>query len=54
VVADPVPGEFRHFPEPFDGYIATELMMNRSIGTTAVLIGSVIGFATMPLFGELS
>jgi hypothetical protein len=50
----PFLASFAIFQSLLMGYIATGLMMNRSIGTTAVLIGSVIGFATVPLFGELS
>lgn len=36
------------------GYIVTGLQMNKSVGTLALLIGSLIGFATVPLFGWLS
>lgn len=36
------------------GYIVTGLQMNKSVGTFALLIGSLIGFATVPLFGWLS
>jgi MFS transporter, MHS family, metabolite:H+ symporter len=36
------------------GYLATGLLMDRSVGTTAILVGSVIGFGTVPLFGLLS
>ncbi len=36
------------------GYIATVLLMDRAIGTQAVFIASLIGFATVPLFGWLS
>jgi MHS family metabolite:H+ symporter-like MFS transporter len=36
------------------GYLATELLVDRSIGTTAITIGSVVGFATVPLVGILS
>ena len=35
------------------GYLATVLLMNKSIGTTAIMIGSIIGFATIPLIGIL-
>jgi MHS family metabolite:H+ symporter-like MFS transporter len=35
------------------GYLATVLLMNKSVGTTAILIGSIIGFATIPLIGIL-
>lgn len=36
------------------GYIATVLMMDRSIGTEAVFFASLIGFVTVPFFGWLS
>ena len=36
------------------GYIATVLLMDRSIGAQAVFIASIIGFATVPLAGWLS
>ncbi|MBO1269142.1 MFS transporter [Arthrobacter cavernae] len=36
------------------GYIVTGLSMNKSVGTFALLIGSFIGFATVPLAGWLS
>ncbi|QHK22631.1 MFS transporter (plasmid) [Pseudarthrobacter psychrotolerans] len=36
------------------GYIVSALQMNKSVGTLALLIGSLIGFATVPLFGWLS
>ncbi|MFB9378330.1 MFS transporter [Kineococcus gynurae] len=35
-------------------YLVSTLMLDRSIGTTAITIGSVIGFATVPLVGILS
>jgi MHS family metabolite:H+ symporter-like MFS transporter len=35
------------------GYLATVLLMNKSVGTTAIMIGSIIGFATIPLIGVL-
>jgi len=35
------------------GYLATVLLMNKSIGTTAIMIGSIVGFATIPLVGIL-
>jgi MHS family metabolite:H+ symporter-like MFS transporter len=35
------------------GYLATVLLMNKSVGTTAIMIGSIIGFATIPLIGIL-
>ncbi|MCS4275324.1 MHS family metabolite:H+ symporter-like MFS transporter [Mycetocola sp. BIGb0189] len=35
------------------GYIATAILVDRAVGTTAIMIGSVIGFATVPLFGWL-
>ncbi len=36
------------------GYIFTALKMDKSVGTFALLIGSVIGFGTVPLAGWLS
>lgn len=36
------------------GYIATSLLVGKSVGTTAIMIGSIIGFGTVPLFGWLS
>lgn len=36
------------------GYIVSGLQMNKSVGTLALLIGSFIGFATVPLAGWLS
>lgn len=36
------------------GYIVTGLSMDKSVGTLALLIGSFIGFATVPLAGWLS
>jgi hypothetical protein len=54
VVADPVPGEFRRFPEPFDGVHrdrAHDEQVDRNDGGPDRL---GIGFATVPLFGELS
>ena len=36
------------------GYIVTGLTMDKSVGTLALLIGSIIGFATVPLAGWLS
>jgi MHS family metabolite:H+ symporter-like MFS transporter len=36
------------------GYIVTGLSMDKSVGTFALLIGSFIGFATVPLAGWLS
>ncbi|MET3935738.1 MFS transporter [Arthrobacter sp. OAP107] len=35
------------------GYLATVLLMDKSVGTTAIMIGSIIGFATIPLIGVL-
>ncbi|SCX44427.1 MFS transporter, MHS family, metabolite:H+ symporter [Klenkia marina] len=35
------------------GYLATTLMMDRSVPTDALLIGSAIGFVTVPLVGVL-
>ena len=36
------------------GYIVTGLSMDKGVGTFALLIGSIIGFATVPLAGWLS
>ncbi|WP_427006433.1 MFS transporter [Pseudarthrobacter sp. H2] len=36
------------------GYIVTGLHMDKGVGTFALLIGSIIGFATVPLAGWLS
>ncbi|WP_255771616.1 MFS transporter [Pseudarthrobacter sulfonivorans] len=36
------------------GYIVTALSMDKSVGTFALLIGSFLGFATVPLAGWLS
>lgn len=36
------------------GYIVTGLSMDKSVGTFALLIGSILGFATVPLAGWLS
>ena len=36
------------------GYIATVLLVDRAVGTQAVFIASLVGFATVPLFGWLS
>lgn len=36
------------------GYIVTGLSMDKSVGTVALLIGSFLGFATVPLAGWLS
>ncbi|WP_299037619.1 MFS transporter [uncultured Pseudokineococcus sp.] len=33
------------------GYLATELLLEGTVGTTAILIGSAIGFLTVPLAG---
>jgi MHS family metabolite:H+ symporter-like MFS transporter len=33
------------------GYIATTMLVDRSVGTTAIAIGSLVGFATIPLVG---
>jgi MFS transporter, MHS family, metabolite:H+ symporter len=35
------------------GYIATTLMMNKSVATSAIMYGSLVGFATIPLVGWL-
>ncbi len=35
------------------GYIATTMLVDRSVGTTAIAIGSLVGFATIPLVGML-
>lgn len=35
------------------GYIATVLLMDKTIGTTAIMYGSILGFATIPLIGLL-
>lgn len=35
------------------GYIATTMLADRSVGTTAIAIGSLVGFATIPLVGML-
>jgi MHS family metabolite:H+ symporter-like MFS transporter len=35
------------------GYLATTLLLDRSIATNAILISSVVGFATVPLVGLL-
>jgi len=35
------------------GYIATTLMMNKSVATSAILYGSILGFATIPVIGWL-
>ncbi|WP_319458176.1 MULTISPECIES: MFS transporter [unclassified Mycobacterium] len=35
------------------GYIATTLMMNKSVATSAILYGSLLGFATIPVVGWL-
>jgi MHS family metabolite:H+ symporter-like MFS transporter len=35
------------------GYIATTLMMNKSAATSAIMYGSLVGFATIPIVGWL-
>jgi MHS family metabolite:H+ symporter-like MFS transporter len=35
------------------GYIATTLMMNKSVATSAIMYGSLVGFATIPVVGWL-
>jgi MFS transporter, MHS family, metabolite:H+ symporter len=35
------------------GYLATVLLTNKSVGTSAILYGSIVGFATVPLIGWL-
>ncbi|WP_430788059.1 MFS transporter [Actinoplanes sp. G11-F43] len=35
------------------GYIATDMAVNRSVPTTAIVWGSLLGFATVPLVGML-
>lgn len=35
------------------GYIATSMIVDESVGTTAIAIGSLLGFATIPLVGML-
>ena len=35
------------------GYIATTLMMNKSVATGAIMYGSLLGFATIPVVGWL-
>ncbi|MGQ1797397.1 MFS transporter [Kocuria oceani] len=35
------------------GYLATTLLIDRSVGTSAILYGSLVGFATIPLMGVL-
>jgi MFS transporter, MHS family, metabolite:H+ symporter len=35
------------------GYIATTLMMNKSVATGAIMYGSLVGFATIPVVGWL-
>ena len=35
------------------GYIATTLMMNKSVATSAIMYGSLVGFVTIPLVGWL-
>jgi MHS family metabolite:H+ symporter-like MFS transporter len=35
------------------GYIATTLMMNKSVATSAIMYGSLVGFATIPIVGWL-
>jgi MHS family metabolite:H+ symporter-like MFS transporter len=35
------------------GYIATTLMMNKSVATSAIMYGSLLGFATIPVVGWL-
>lgn len=36
------------------GYIATTLLMDRSVATLGVMIASLVGFLTVPLFGALA
>jgi len=36
------------------GYLATSLTVDKAVGTTAILIGSLFGFLTVPLLGVLS
>ena len=35
------------------GYIATTLMMDKSVATSAIMYGSLLGFATIPVVGLL-
>ncbi|KNC20139.1 MFS transporter [Arthrobacter sp. RIT-PI-e] len=35
------------------GYLATTLLVDRSVGTTAILYGSLLGFVTIPVVGLL-
>ncbi|MFC9772135.1 MULTISPECIES: MFS transporter [unclassified Pseudarthrobacter] len=35
------------------GYLATVLLMDKTIGTTAIMYGSILGFVTIPLIGIL-
>ena len=35
------------------GYIATTLLVDRSIATSAIVYGSLVGFATIPVLGML-
>ncbi|AFP39303.1 Major facilitator superfamily MFS_1 [Mycolicibacterium smegmatis MC2 155] len=35
------------------GYIATTLMMNKSVATSAIMYGSLVGFITIPIVGWL-
>jgi MHS family metabolite:H+ symporter-like MFS transporter len=35
------------------GYIATTVLVDESVGTTAVAVGSLVGFATIPVIGLL-
>jgi MFS transporter, MHS family, metabolite:H+ symporter len=35
------------------GYIATTLMMNKSVATSAIMYGSLVGFVTIPIVGWL-
>lgn len=35
------------------GYLATVLLMDKTVGTTAIMYGSILGFATIPLIGIL-
>lgn len=35
------------------GYLATVLMADKALGTTAIMYGSILGFATMPFIGWL-
>ena len=35
------------------GYLATVLLVDKTVGTTAIMYGSIIGFATIPLVGIL-